>query len=78
MSTAYEIFTPNGVPTLTYVRRELADKAGNKFYPEEKLSEQLAIPGRVVSIAGPSKSGKTALVETVVGKKILLKYPELR
>lgn len=66
-ANAYEIFTPNGLPTFTYVKRALHDKAGNSYSPEDKLEKQLRIPGRVVSIAGPSKSGKTALVETVVG-----------
>lgn len=73
MPNQYEIFTPNGHPVYTYVSRMLKDKAGNEYAPESKLKNALKIPGRVVSIAGPSKSGKTALVEKVIGKDNLIK-----
>jgi hypothetical protein len=53
-----DIFTPNDTPTLTYVGRE-------DLKLEETLKSYLALPKMVVSISGPSKTGKTVLVKKV-------------
>lgn len=57
---ATEVFTPSSFPKHTYVERTDDDY-------EQELSNYLAVSGQIVSIAGPSKSGKTVLVEKVVG-----------
>ena len=62
---AAHVFVPGGFPTLTYVERQ------GKDY-ETQLSDALDLKGQIVSIAGPSKSGKTVLVEKVVGKNNLI------
>ncbi len=54
-----EVFTPGSYPTHTYVNR------GRVF--EDKLRASLATKGFLTSIIGPSKSGKSVLVETVIG-----------
>ncbi|RFD18887.1 hypothetical protein DY926_14215 [Komagataeibacter melaceti] len=55
----FEVFVPNGTPTHTYVKRI-------KEKNEEKLSAALDMPKMVISISGPSKTGKTALVDTII------------
>lgn len=55
-----EVFTPGAFPSHTYVER------AHKRY-EERLHDAIETPGQVVSLSGPSKSGKTVLVERVVG-----------
>lgn len=60
-----EVFTPGAFPLHTYVER-----SDRKY--EERLRDALEIPGQVVSISGPSKSGKTVLVERVVSKDNLI------
>jgi hypothetical protein len=62
---ATDVFTPNDFPAYTYVQR-----AGDDL--EAKLQRPLDTPKVVVSISGPSKSGKTVLVEKVVGKDNLI------
>ena len=62
---AAHVFVPGGFPTLTYVERQ------GKDY-ETQLADALDLKGQIVSIAGPSKSGKTVLVEKVVGKDNLI------
>jgi hypothetical protein len=62
---ATDVFTPNDFPEHTYVRREGEDL-------EQRLERALATPKVVVSISGPSKSGKTVLVEQQVGKDNLI------
>jgi hypothetical protein len=62
---ATDVFTPNDFPEYTYVRR-----AGEDL--EQRLQMALATPKVVISISGPSKSGKTVLVEKVVGKDNLI------
>jgi hypothetical protein len=39
---------------------------------EEKLADAIEAKGQSISIAGPSKSGKTVLVEKVVSKENLI------
>jgi len=59
------VFTPNDVPTITYV-----DRADHKL--EGILKEYFDTPNMVVSISGPSKSGKTVLVKKVVAEDCLI------
>jgi hypothetical protein len=60
-----DVFTPSSYPTHTYVNRSDSNVA-------EQLADALTIDGQVVSIAGPSKCGKTVLVEKAVGKDNLI------
>lgn len=62
---ATDVFTPNDFPEHTYVAR-----AGEDL--ERKLERAVATPKVVISISGPSKSGKTVLVEKVVGKDSMI------
>jgi hypothetical protein len=62
---ATEVFTPGAFPVHTYVER-----TANRL--EQSLRDALDTPGQVVSISGPSKSGKTVLVEHVVGRDSLI------
>ena len=57
---ATEVFTPGAFPAHTYVAREGA-------VLEQALQDAIDTPGQIVSLVGPSKSGKTVLVEKVVG-----------
>src|SRR3954454_5192160 len=63
--TAHDVFTPSSFPEHTYVARGDDDL-------EAKLRFALATKGQIVSLSGPSKSGKTVLVEKVVGKEHLV------
>ena len=62
---ATEVFTPGSFPVHTYVER-----AGERL--EQTLRDAIDTPGQVVSLVGPSKSGKTVLVEKVVGRDYLI------
>ncbi len=62
---ATTVFTPGAFPLYTYVERT------DKRY-EERLQDAIDIQGQVISISGPSKSGKTVLVEKVVGTNNLI------
>jgi hypothetical protein len=55
MPETVEVFTPNAIPTYTYVERK-------KLGFEEHLREALSVPNVIISLSGPSKSGKTVLV----------------
>jgi hypothetical protein len=55
-----EVFTPNEFPEHTYIGRD-----GERL--ERELERAFATPKVVVSISGPSKSGKTVVVEKVLG-----------
>ena len=59
MVRTVEVFTPNSIPTYTYV-----DRKTRKF--DERLRDALMIPNMIVSLSGPSKSGKTVLVHKVI------------
>lgn len=61
---ATEVFTPGDYPTRTYVKRD-EDRL------ERKLEDALNTAGQIVSLSGPSKSGKTVLVERVVGDDLI-------
>lgn len=62
---ATDVFTPTGVPTLTYVYRQEQDL-------ESHLRAAIKTPGRVVSLSGPSKSGKTVLIRKVIAPEDLI------
>jgi hypothetical protein len=62
---ATEVFVPGSYPLHTYVERQ-----GEGL--ETSLRDALDTPGQVVSLSGPSKSGKTVLVEKVVGRDLLI------
>ena len=60
-----EVFTPTTQPTITYISEHLIDKKLN-------LNRAIEMGGAVITLSGPSKSGKTVFVETVVGKDNLI------
>ena len=62
---ATEVFTPGSFPKRTYV-----EPPGENL--EQQLRDALETVGQIVSLAGPSKSGKTVLVEKVVGRDMLI------
>lgn len=62
---AIEVFVPGSFPQYTYVLR-------NEDRFESSLRDALDTPGQIVSLTGPSKSGKTVLVEKVVGRDLLI------
>ncbi len=59
------VFTPNDFPVHTYVERGGAEL-------EQRLQQALDTPKAVVSVSGPSKSGKTVLIERVVSRDNLI------
>ena len=62
MATIYDatdVFTPTEVPTVTYVYRQDKDL-------ESQLKLAVKTPGLIVSLSGPSKSGKTVLMKRVI------------
>jgi len=62
---ATEVFVPGAYPLHTYVQRTARNLEGI-------LKDALSTPGQIVSLSGPSKSGKTVLVERVVGRDLLI------
>ena len=70
---AVDVFTPNAFPEHTFVERKESEL-------KRLLEDALATPNTVVSLSGPSKSGKTVLVEKFVGADnlILVSGAELR
>lgn len=62
---ASQIFQPGAFPAHTYVPRQDAEL-------ELALRDALEMEGQLVSVTGPSKSGKTVLVEKVVGESDLI------
>ncbi len=65
MPKAVEVFTPNDVPTFSYVERK-----HHNF--ETRLKDALTVPKMIISLSGPSKSGKTVLVKKVIEKDNLI------
>jgi hypothetical protein len=55
-----EVFTPNGYPKHTYVQRDEA-------HHERLLRAWTETSNQIASVSGPSKAGKTVLVQRVVG-----------
>ena len=62
---ATAVFTPASFPAHTYVERA-------EIGLEQRLRDGLDTAGQIVSLSGPSKSGKTVLVERVVGDDTLI------
>jgi hypothetical protein len=62
---ARDVFVPGSYPEHTYVERT-AERL------EQALRDAIDTPGQVVSLSGPSKSGKTVLVEKVIGRDNLI------
>ena len=60
-----EVFTPNALPSVTFVEEHLKDK-------KQLLLQNLEQGGAVIAISGPSKSGKTVFVETTLGHNNLI------
>jgi hypothetical protein len=54
IATRDTVFVAGGQPSITYVQRE-------ELQIERKLARALAAPNHIVSLAGPTKSGKTVL-----------------
>lgn len=65
MTKASQIFTPGSFPTHTFVDDHLRDK-------KEQLLDTLEMGSMLISIAGPSKSGKTVFVEQCLGRQNLI------
>lgn len=63
--TVSDVFTPNDTPTITYVGRE-------DLQLEERLKDYLELPKMIVSVSGPSKSGKTVLIKRVVAEDLII------
>ncbi len=61
---AVDVFTPSEFPLHTYVSRD-------DFRLEQRLQDALETPGELVSVSGPSKSGKTVLIERVAGDDLI-------
>jgi len=57
-----DVFIAGGQPTTTYVDREDQDI-------ERMLARAIATPNQVVSLAGPTKTGKTVLCKKVLSKR---------
>lgn len=60
-----EVFTPTSFPTHTYVERD-------HLHHDRLLREWIRSSTQIASISGPSKSGKTVLVQRVVGEDNLI------
>jgi len=60
-----DVFTPGTFPTVTFVKSHLEEKARH-------LRDALEAGGLVVSLSGPSKSGKTVFIEDNIGKDSLI------
>ena len=62
---ATEVFTPGKIPEITYIDDHLKGSA-------QTLLDALETGGAVISLSGPSKSGKTVFVEKNIGKDHLI------
>ncbi|MCW5803066.1 MAG: hypothetical protein KIT31_11825 [Deltaproteobacteria bacterium] len=57
---AHDVFNPTGYPTYTYVTRD-------QLHHERLLRQWVQSSTQIASVSGPSKAGKTVLVQRVVG-----------
>jgi hypothetical protein len=62
---AVDIFTPGKAPTVTFVGDHLARR-------ETMLRDALEQGGMLISISGPSKSGKTVFIRSVLGAECVV------
>ena len=65
MKKATQVFTPGSFPTHTFIYDHLKEK-------KEQLLDTLDMGSMLISIAGPSKSGKTVFVEQCLGRQNLI------
>lgn len=65
MTKASKVFTPGSFPTYTFVDDHLKEK-------KQQLQDTLDSGSMVISISGPSKSGKTVFVEQCIGRENLI------
>jgi hypothetical protein len=56
------VFVAGGQPSVTYVKRE-------QLHIERNLARALATPNQIVSLAGPTKCGKTVLCRRILGDR---------
>src|SRR5689334_10152614 len=63
--SAAEVFTPTSYPVYTYVQRD-------QLHHERLLLEWTRSTTQIGSVSGPSKAGKTVLVQRVVGEGNLI------
>lgn len=57
-----DVFVAGGQPTVTYVDRQ-------ELHVERGLARALATPNQIVSLAGPTKTGKTVLCKKMLGER---------
>lgn len=62
---ASEVFTPGKLPAVTYVEQHLVERS-------KLLADALETDGVVISLSGPSKSGKTVFIEANIGRDRLV------
>ena len=62
---ASEVFTPGKLPEVTYIDDHLKERA-------KILNDALESGAAVISLSGPSKSGKTVFIEKTIGKDRLI------
>ena len=60
-----DVFVPGGQPSITYVPR-------SELQLEQKLQDYLDEGHRILSLSGPTKSGKTVLIKAVVPSAVWL------
>lgn len=60
-----DIFTPGSYPEHTFIHEHIEEK-------QRHFLDALEMGSSVISISGPSKSGKTVFVENLVGKELLI------
>jgi predicted ATP-dependent Lon-type protease len=65
-----EVFVPGGFPEVTYVPRD-------ELQLEERVRDYLDERFKVLSLSGPTKSGKTVLVKRVVPNAIWVSGGEI-
>src|SRR5699024_946296 len=68
MMRASQVFTPGRFPTHTFVDDHLKKKKG-------QLLDTLETGSMLVSVSGPSKSGKTVFIEECLGRDSLIPGP---
>lgn len=61
----FDVFTPTGTPTITLVEDHLIKK-------KQQFADALEQGGVLINIAGPSKSGKTVFIKSIVGGENLI------
>ncbi|MCG8603181.1 MAG: hypothetical protein MI807_23755 [Verrucomicrobiales bacterium] len=60
-----DVFTPGKFPTVTFVSEHLEEK-------KRQLNDAREAGGMVISLSGPSKSGKTVFIEDTIGRDSLI------